>query len=355
MLVLAVNPGSTSTRVALYRDGLCVDNTRLAHEEAVLDLPLFPDQYALRKESILAYLAAQGMKPGDLDAVAARGGRLKPLRSGVYRVDEQMVRHAEEGLQGIHPANTAVVFAYELEREYGVPGFTVDPISVDELDPVARITGIAGLERSSLSHALSMKSVARRASRELGLDYGAAKLIVAHLGGGGSVSAHVGGRMVDLYNSDQEGPFAVERAGALPTLRLLEYLAAQGLSYEAGVRRLAHAGGLYSHLGTRDIETVVNLAGQDCAGGRHAASVLAGYLYQIAKAVASFLPLMAGKADAVVFTGGVIHNSRIRAELEASLAFMGRLLWYPGEFEMDALAQGVESVLCGRESALAYS
>jgi len=350
MLILVVNPGSTSTRVALYEEGRCRNNTRLEHDQAALDMPLFPDQYRLRHDSVLGYLKSQGLVPTALDAVAARGGRLKPIPSGVYRINEAMVRHAREGLQGQHPSNIAVVLAAEMERDYGVPGFTVDPISVDEMDAVAKITGLAGLERSSLSHALSMKAVAKRASKELGIVYEDARLIVVHLGGGGSVSAHRGGRMVDLYNSDQEGPFAVERAGGLPSLKLLEYLERRGLSFGEGVRLLSHEGGLFSHFGLRDITEMTAMS----QGSSQKLTVLDAYVYQIAKGVSSFLPLFFGAVDAVVFTGGVVHSPAIKKALEEKLSFVGRLLWYPGEFEMDALAEGVRSALLGHEIIREY-
>ncbi|RIE08002.1 butyrate kinase [Candidatus Cryosericum hinesii] len=350
MLILVVNPGSTSTRVALYEDGSCRDTSRLEHDSATLDKPLFPDQYDLRRDGVLAYLRNQKVDPRELAAVAARGGRLKPVSSGVYRVNEQMVRDAREGLQGQHPANTAVVLAAEIERTYGVPAYSVDPISVDELDDVARITGLKGIEHASLSHALSMRAVARRAARELGFEYRNTRLIVAHLGGGGSISAHLGGRMVDLYNSDQEGPFAVERAGGLPSLKLLEYLKDRGLSFAQGIRTLAHEGGLYSYFGVRNMQAIEDLASKE-TGGR---AVLDAYVYQIAKGVASFLPIFSGKVDAVVFTGGVTCSTSIQKALEERLSFVGKILWYPGEFEMDALADGVRAALLGQEQVRDY-
>lgn len=350
VLILVVNPGSTSTRVALYENGSCRDSSRFKHDSATVDMPLFPDQYDIRRDQVFAYLKSHKVDPRELDAVAARGGRLKPIPSGVYRVNGQMVEDAREGLQGQHPANIAVVLAAEIERTYGVPGFSVDPISVDELDDIARITGLKGVERSSLSHALSMKAVAKRAARELGLEYENARLIVAHLGGGGSISAHSGGRMVDLYNSDQEGPFAVERAGGIPSLKLLEYLEGRSLSFTQGVRKLTHEGGLYSHFGVRSIQAVEDLSHKETS----AKIVLDAYVYQIAKSIASFLPIFSGKVDAVVFTGGVVHSAGIQKALEEKLFFVGKMLWYPGEFEMDALAEGVRAALLGQEQVHEY-
>jgi len=350
MLILVLNPGSTSTRVALYANGSCINSSRIEHASEVLDMPLFPDQYNLRRNEIFIYLKNNKVDPQQLDAVAARGGRLKPIPSGVYRVNDQMVRDAHQGLQGQHPANIAVVLAAEIEQIYGVPAFTVDPISVDELDDVARITGLKGVYRSSLSHALSMKAVARRAAKDLNLDYEKARLIVAHLGGGGSISAHLGGRMVDLYNSDQEGPFAVERAGAIPSLKLLEFLENRNLPFDQAIKKLTHEGGLFSHFGVRDIQTIQTLSNKENA----AKIILDAYIYNIAKAISSFLPIFSGKVDALVFTGGVIHNINIQKALDKQLSFISKIFWYPGEFEMDALAEGVRAALLGKEQIHEY-
>ena len=185
---------------------------------------------------------------------------------------------------------------------------------------------------------------------QLGLEYLEAKLIVVHLGGGGSISAHKGGRMVDIYNSDQEGPFAVERAGGLPTLKLLEFLAMETIPYIDAIKMLAHEGGFMSHFGMRNIEDVFKIADKDTS----AQNVIDAYVYQIAKGVSSLLPIFSGNPDAIVFTGGVVHSARIRNLLSNSLGYMGRLLWYPGEFEMDALAEGVRKVLTGEETSHEY-
>ncbi len=211
-----------------------------------------------------------------------------------------------------------------MEREYGVPGFTVDPISVDELDAVAKITGLAGLERSSLSHTLSMKAVAKRASKELGIAYEDARLIVVHLGGGGSVCA-IGEGAWWTGTTATRRPFCRGAGRGLPSLKLLDYLEQRGLSFGEGVRLLSHEGGLFSHFGLRDI-TEMTAMSQDSPQKR---AVLDAYVYQIAKGVSSFLPLFSGAVDAVVFTGGAVHSAAIRKALEEKLSFVGRLLWYP--------------------------
>lgn len=349
-LILVINPGSTSTKLAIYENEKEVVRKTLKHPDDVVQKPLFPEQYECRKKNILDFLEENGFNPKNFSAIAARGGRLKPLKAGVYRIDSRMMNDAMIGLQGEHPANISVVLAYELSQTYGIPAFTVDPISVDEMWDVARITGIAGIERRCLSHALNMKAAAKKAAQELKKNYEDCNLIVVHLGGGGSISAHLNGRMVDVYNSDKEGPFAIERAGAIPTLDLLEYMKSRGLDVSQVVRLLSHEGGLYSLFGTRDFEKIEQLASEDPKKQLY----LRAYVYNICKYAASFLPIFRGNVDAIVFTGGVCLSKKVRSMIEESLSFAGKLLWYPGEFEMETLALRTLAVLRGEEEILEY-
>lgn len=350
MNILVLNPGSTSTRIAVFKGNKCVNHFQIQHADNILNKPLFPDQYEIRKTEILNILTNKGFKLSNFHAIAARGGRLKPVKSGVYSINEEMVQHATIGLQGQHPANLAVVMAWDCSKEYNIPSFVVDPISVDELEDFVRVTGIKDIERGSLSHALNMKAVSKKASRDISRDYESAKLIIVHLGGGGSVSAHLNGKMVDLYNSDKEGPFAVERAGFIPTLDLLEYMVKKQKSPQQLIYKLAHEGGLYAHFGTRDMRWIEELYEQDS----HAKLVIKAYIYNIAKSVCSFLPLFQGKIDAVVITGGVCHSKLIQELIKEQLTFLGRILWYPGEFEMESLALNTLSVLEGKSIAYEY-
>jgi butyrate kinase len=348
--ILVLNPGSTSTRIAVFQDNKCVDNFQIQHADNVLNKSLFPEQYEIRKKEILNILTNKGYKFSDFYAIAARGGRLKPVKSGVYRINKKMVQHAKIGLQGQHPANLAVVMAWDFSREFNIQSFTVDPISVDELEDFVRITGIKDIKRCSLSHALNMKAVAKKASQDIGKKYDSTKLIIVHLGGGGSVSAHLNGKMVDLYNSDKEGAFAVERAGFIPTLDLIEYIEKKGLSTQQVIDKLAHEGGFYSHFGTRDMKLIEDLYDNDS----HAKLIMKAYIYNISKSVYSFLPLFKGQVDAVVFTGGVCHSRLIQKLIKEQITLLGRLLWYPGEFEMESLALNTLSVLEGKSIAYEY-
>ena len=345
--ILVINPGSTSTKIAVFDGEREVFSKTLTLEENQLDLPLFPEQYLIRKRQILRALADSGIEPNQLSAIAARGGRLRPLSSGVYRINDRMLKDARAGLQGVHPANTAVVIASEIAFENRIEAFTVDPISVDEMSEWAKITGIRDITSNSLSHALNMKAIARRAASQLGKSYEEAKIIVAHLGGGSSVSAHLQGRMVDLYNSDKEGPFAVERAGALPTHELADF----ARSRDDYLHHLAHAGGLYSHFQTRDVEKIVEMAR---GGDSRAVVVLQAYIYNIAKYIFSLLAVFGGYPDALALTGGVVKSEFVRAALLEKLGKGFTVFLFPGEFEMESLASGVYRVITGREKALEY-
>lgn len=348
--ILVLNPGSTSTRIAVFKDIQCINHFQIQHTTDVLNKPLFPDQYEIRKKAILDVLANNHFTLFHFHAIAARGGRLKPLKSGVYQINKEMVHHAKIGLQGQHPANLAVVMAWDFSQKFNIPSFVVDPISVDEMEDFVRITGVKEIERGSLSHALNMKAVAKKASQDIHKTYDSARLIIAHLGGGGSVSAHLKGRMIDLYNSDKEGPFAIERAGFIPTLDLLAYMLNKQKSPQQLISNLAHEGGLYAHLGTRDMKKIEELYRHDL----HAKLVVKAYIYNIAKSVCSFLPLFQGEIDAVVVTGGVCHSNLIRELIRDQLNFLGNILWYPGEFEMESLALNTLSILEGKSEANEY-
>lgn len=350
MKILVLNPGSTSTRIAVFEDSKCIENIQIQHTNNVLRKPLFPDQYEIRKKEILNNLISRGYKLSDFHAISARGGRLKPIKSGIYRINKKMIQDAKICLQGHHPANLAVVMAGDFSREFNIPSFTVDPISVDELEDFVRITGIKDIKRCSLSHALNMKAVAKKASQDIGKNYDSAKLIIVHLGGGGSVSAHLKGKMIDLYNSDKEGPFAVERAGFIPTLDLISYIGKKQLSLQKVIRLLSHEGGFFSHFRTRDMKRIENLYKSDS----YTKLVMKAYIYSISKSACSFLPLFEGKIDAVAFTGSVCYSKLVQKLIKRQLSFLGKLLWYPGEFEMESLALNVFSVLKGESKANKY-
>lgn len=335
--ILTLNFGSTSSRIAIYENKNCIENSYIQHEDSLLEMALFPQQCDLRKQAILEFLEIRKIDINGIDAISARGGRIKPLKSGVYKIDKNMVSDATKGLQGEHPANLAIAIAWELSKKYNIPAYTVDPISVDELADIARITGMKGMLRNCLSHALNMKAVAKKFSSDEGKPYQDCDLIVVHLGGGGSISAHKKGEMVDVYNSDKEGPFAVERAGNLPSLDLIDFIFTEQLPAKKIIDMITHYGGLYSYFGSRDLNYIEEVYYKD----DKAKLIVEAYVYNITKYICSFLPIFKGKIDAVIFTGGVCKSSLIRKFLIDRISFLGRIVWYPGEFEMESLARNV--------------
>lgn len=350
--ILVINPGSTSTKVAVYLDETPVFSESYSHSAQELSrFKRVIDQLEWRRQFVYKALEDHGFELEKLSAVACRGGRLKPLASGTYLVNDRMLNDSRRGLQGEHASNLACIIGDEIARRVGVPAFIVDPVSVDELDDIARITGVREIQRNSLSHALNMKAMARRAAKTLGMSYKDARLIVAHMGGGGSVSAHVDGRMVDLYNCDKEGPFVAERAGGLPTLDLVNLCYSGRYSKEEVLRMLVGGGGLMSHLNTRDIREI---EARIDSGDKHAEFVLRAMAYGFAKAIASLSATLEGKVDAIVITGGMAYSSRLVDWIKSRVSFIADVLVFPGENELEALALGALRVLRNEEPAKIY-
>jgi len=351
-LVLCVNPGATSTKVGLFQGGAALEIRTLRHPDVELAAaPRIADQLPLRLRPARAFLAERGVAPGDLAAVAGRGGLLRPLPSGTYRVDAALLADAAHAARGEHASNLGGPMAAALAEEHGCPAFVVDPVSVDELAPVARISGLAGVERQSLAHALNIKAVARRHARAAGRPLPALRLVVAHLGTGVSMAALQGGRMVDVVNPQDEGPMSPDRSGAMPVTAVVELCFAPGAEKRAVRRRLFGDGGLYSHLGTRDLAEALSRMERGDAAAR---LVLEAMAYQIAKAVASMAAVLRGGVDALLLTGGMAHAAWLVEAVRARVEWMAPVAVYPGEDELLALAEGAERVLAGEEPALRY-
>jgi butyrate kinase len=358
--LLVINPGSTSTKVAVYEDEQPLFVESLRHSSD--DLAAYPhilDQYGFRLEAILGLLEKRGVALSSLAAVVGRGGLLAPIPSGTYRVNDKMVaRLWERNKEREHASNLGALLADEISGRVGVPSYIVDPVCVDEFDDVARISGLPEIERRSLSHALNLKAVSRRAAADLGRSYGELNLVVVHLGGGISVTAHRKGRMIDVNQAlDGTGPFAPERAGGLPVgdvVRLCFGVApyeGMDLTYEQMFKKLAGRGGLVAHLGTN---SAVEVERRIAAGNARARLVYEAMAYQIAKEIGAMATVLLGKVDAIVVAGGVAHSELLVGWIRERVAWIAPLLVYPGEDEMLALAQGALRVLRGEEPARTY-
>jgi butyrate kinase len=351
LLVLAVNPGAGSTKLALWRGDAPAAEEALRHPAAELErLPRVADQLPLRLAAVRAFVARAA--PGErLDGVAGRGGLLGPVPAGALRVDEAMAGELLRGPRGEHAANLGAPIALAVAREHGCPAWVVDPVSVDELEPVARVTGLAGVERRSFTHALNVRAVARRHARASGVPLAALRLVVAHLGTGVSLAALAGGRMVDVVNPQDEGPFSGDRAGGVPVTAVVEMCFAPGAAREAVRRRLFGEGGLRSLLGTADVREALARAE---AGDAAAALAVEAMGLQVAKAAAGLAAALDGRVDAILLTGGMAHLPGVVEPLRRRLAWIAPVAVHPGEDELRALAEGALRVLRGEEEAGTY-
>ncbi len=351
-LVLAVNPGAGSTKLGLFRGAERVAESSERHADS--DLARFrriADQLPWRAASARSFLERWRVGKGDLGAVVGRGGLLKPLASGTYLVDEAMLRDAERGERGEHASNLGSLVASDLAKEHGCPAFIVDPVSIDELDPAARLSGLAGVERRSMCHALNMRAVARRHAAAVGKPPGELRLVVAHLGTGASLCAQRDGRLVDVVNPQDEGPFSGDRCGGLPAMPLIDLCFASGADARQLRKRLFGNGGLYSYLGTRDVREAAERAAR---GDAEAALVFDAMAYQLSKSVGELATALEGKVDAILFTGGAAHVEALVRALRRRVEWIAPVFVYPGEDELLALAEGAQRVLSGEEQARAY-
>jgi len=351
--ILVINPGSTSSKVAVYHDEAEASGARIehAHDEIARHTHV-TDQYPFRRDAVLGFLAEAGLRPAELSAVVGRGGMLRPIPSGTYGVNERMLAELREPGEREHVSNLGALIAHEIATRAGCPAYVADPVSVDEFPPIARVAGLPGFERRSLSHALNQKAAARRAAAALGARYQDVNLVVAHLGGGISVSAHERGRMVDVNQGlDGTGPFSPERAGGLPIGDVMRMSYSGRYTYEELFRLVTRRGGLLAHLGTNDAREVER---RIAAGDEHARLIYEAMAYQIAKEIGLMATVLCGDVQAVVLTGGLAHSEMLVGWIEARVGWIAPLSVFPGEQEMLALAQGALRVLRGQEQAKEY-
>jgi butyrate kinase len=352
--LLTINPGSTSTKIAIFEGVKPVFAQVLRHSNQ--DLAKYKkvaDQYLFRRQTVLAALEEASLPVAQLSAVVGRGGLLKPIPGGTYLVNQQMLEDLRAGQNGEHASNLGGLLAYDIAQLAGLPAYIVDPVVVDELQPEARLTGLPQISRKSIFHALNQKAIARRAAAELGKPYEQLNLIVAHLGGGISVGAHRQGRVVDVNNAlGGEGPFSPERSGGLPAGDLAR-LCFSGRFTEAEIRKmLVGRGGLVAYLGTNDGREVVKAIK---AGDQQAELVYQAMAYQVAKEIGACAAVLAGQVDAILITGGLAYDQDYLVSwIKQRVAFIGQVLVYPGEDELLALAEGALRVLKGEEAAQEY-
>lgn len=351
--VLAINPGSTSTKIAVYDNEKEVFETTLRHStEEINKYETIFDQYDFRKQVILDALDENNINLSKLNAVVGRGGLLKPIEGGTYLVDEKLLEDLKVGVLGEHASNLGGVLAYEIASNLNISSYIVDPVVVDELEDVARISGMPVIERKSIFHALNQKAVARRLAEEVGKEYTEMNMIVAHLGGGISVGAHKAGRVVEVNNAlDGDGPFSPERTGGVPIGDLAK-LCFSGKYTHAEIKKMIKGnGGLNAYLGTNDGRDVVKMINE---GNKEAELVFKAMAYQVAKYIGSCAAVLHGKVDGIVLTGGLAYGKELVQWITEAVEFIAKVYVYPGEDEMKALAEGGLRVLQGKEEAKRY-
>lgn len=352
-LILVLNPGSTSTKVAVYKNDQPLVSESMEHDKSEIEkYARIVDQYPMRKQVVLEFLARHKIDPKKLSAVVDRGGLLKPISSGTYRINQAMLDDLKQAKRGEHISNVGAFIAREIAQAAGCPAFIVDAVSVDEFSPLARVAGLAGIERKSLLHALNMRMAALQACRELGQRLDQVNLIVAHLGGGISISPVDHGRFVDVNNANEGGPFSPERAGGVPCGALVQMCFSGQFSAEEIKKKLTRSGGLAAYLGTNKAHHVKDRV---LAGDAKAEEVFRAMAYQVAKEIGACATVLKGRVDAIVVTGGVAFNQIFTDWVRERVAFISpKFLVYPGEDEMPALAAGALRVLRGEEQVREY-
>ncbi|MFH1153677.1 MAG: butyrate kinase [Pseudomonadota bacterium] len=352
--ILAINPGSTSTKVALFENHNRIISVNVAHDASRLGTYAdISDQLPYRRAVILEELEKNGIRLDTIDAFVGRGGGLAGLAGGTYRINDILLDHARAGFTVKHPAILGSQLAHEFAGIHKKPSFVVDPPDVDEFEPLARITGLSRVYRESRGHPLNQKEAARRYAAETGRKYEEMNLVISHLGGGVSVTAHQRGRMVDstdVINGD--GPMAPTRAGALPAMAVIR-MCFSGRYTEAGMYRLiTKSGGLVDHLGTADAREIRERMGQ---GDRHAGRIYDAMAYQVAKSIGAYATVLRGEVDGILLTGGMAHDTYLTNAIAERVSYIAPVRVFPGEFEMEALASGALRVLTGQEEPKTYT
>lgn len=350
---LVINPGSTSTKIGVFENEKLIKEITLRHTaEELAPFAEIADQFDFRKNVILESLEKEKIDLHSLDFIMARGGFLRPLESGVYRINEKMKQDLRTASTR-HASNLGALIADAIATSLGgIPAMIADPIVVDEMEEVARISGHPKFVRKSIFHALNQKAMARKYAEAIGRPYEELNLLVAHMGGGVSVGAHRKGRVIDVNQTvDGEGPFSPERSGTLPTGDLAEACFSGRYTRYEMLHMLNGKGGMLAYLGTSDAREAVKMAKE---GDKKAALVLEAFSYQVAKTIGEMATVLCGEIDQIILTGGIAYNEYLMERLIKRISFLAPITRYPGEDELSALALGGYRVVTGRTAAKEY-
>lgn len=352
--IFAINPGSTSTKVALFEDYTEVFSFNVSHDAAKLkEFPQISNQFAYRKETILGELSKRNISLEGTAAFVGRGGGLVGLEGGTYTINETLLHHARIGFTVKHPATLGSQLAYDFARTYGGEAFVVNPPDVDELELIARVSGLADVARESRGHPLNQKEVGIRYAAETGRKYEDLNLVISHIGGGVSVTAHKRGRMVDttdVINGD--GPMAPTRAGSIPASAIIKMCYSGKYTEKEMYDRITKNGGLVDHLGSSD---VLEIKKRIENGDDHAKLIYDAMIYQIGKYIGAYATVLKGNVDAILLTGGIANDTYLVQQITEMVGYIAPVKVYAGEFEMEALASGALRVLSGLEEPRTYT
>ncbi|MFW6134747.1 MAG: butyrate kinase [Elusimicrobiota bacterium] len=351
--ILVINPGSTSTKLSLFENDKVLFQETVNHSSKSLTLfNNISNQYEFRLNVILKFLKKKKINLKNIHAVVGRGGLLKPLKSGTYRINRKMIDHLKNGIYGEHASNLGALLSDHIAQKASIPAYIVDPVVVDEMDCIARISGIPELPRKSIFHALNQKAVGRKAARDLGKKYQDVNLIVVHMGGGISIGIHYKGKVIDVNNAlNGEGPFTPERSGTLPVGDLVKLCFSGKYSKSDVMSMIKGKGGMMAYLNTNNVEKVLL---EIKKGDKYSSLIIEAMAYQISKAIGEGATVLKGNVDAIVLTGGISHSNQFNEMIKDQVSFISLVMVYPGEEEMLSLCQGALRVLLGEEEEQIY-
>ncbi|MEH7358799.1 butyrate kinase [Priestia megaterium] len=351
--MLIINPGSTSTKIGVFHnDKPIFDRTIRYDSQQMNQFETIYAQYEFRKNSILEALDEEGINLSKLSAVCGRGGLLRPIEGGTYEVNQAMLKDLKDGYAGHHASNLGGILAFEIASGLNIPAYIVDPVVVDELSDIARISGTPFIERKSIFHALNQKSVARKVAKEMNSTYEQMNVIVTHMGGGVTVGVHKCGKVIDVNNGlHGDGPFSPERAGGVPVGELVRLCFSGQYYREEIMKMLVGKGGFVGYLGTSDVQKVEVLVKN---GNEKAKLIYEAMAYQISKEIGAASTVLHGKVDAIILTGGIAYSKAFVELIINHVKWIADVIVYPGENELQALAEGALRVLTGEEEVKEY-
>ena len=353
MKIFVINPGSTSTKLAIFYDDKEVVSDNIQHPiRHIKGFETIYDQFDFRMDCINEFIEKHSLDISTLSAVVGRGGLVRPIPCGTYLVNDMMISDLKRGIEGHHASNLGPALAKAIADKAGIPAYIVDPITVDEMEDVAKITGFPEITRQSRLHTLNHKAVGRKAAAVLGSRYEEMNFVICHLGTGISIAAHKQGKVVDMCDARGEGPMCGDRAGGINSFLMMEFVLSGQLTHDELIKKIYSQSGIVGHLGTKDIREVEQrIQNED----EHAKLVLDAMIYQCAKEIGAQSAAISGKVDRIILTGGMTYSEYITKNLTAKVEFIAPVMVFPGEEEMEALALGALRVLRGEEEAKQYT